>query len=111
MFHVTGISLQMRKVIKLKSIHQCICLRHNYCAASHNAVAFSSRMKYHYFFQKNGELQVCNRIFETTVVLVKAETFVSDFCFFIPEGINLSLKLKTLKFKGQRDSIMKLCPS
>ena len=92
MLHVTGISLQMRKVIKLNSIHQCIysiCLRHHYSSHntvvfSHNTVVFSSRMKYHYFFQKNCELQVCNRIFETTVVLVKAKTFLTDSCFFIP---------------------------
>ena len=33
-------------------ISASICLRHNYCTASHNTVAFSSRMKYYYVGKK-----------------------------------------------------------
>ena len=98
MLHVTGISLQMRKVIKLKSIHQCICLSTSQllrCESQYSCFQFQNEISL--FRQKNWELQVCNRSFETTVVLVKEETFWSDYCFFIPEEINLSLKLKTLK--------------
>ena len=98
MFHVTGISLQMRKGIKLKSIHQCIYLFTSQllrCKSEYKCIQLQNEISL--FFQKNCELQVCNRIFETKVVLVKTETFLSDCCFFIPEGINLSLKLKTLK--------------
>ena len=96
--HVTGISLQMRKVIKWKSIHQCIYLSTSQllrCESQYSCIQFQNEISL--FFQKNCELQVCNRIFETTVVLVKAEAFLSDCCFFIPKGINLSLKFKTLK--------------
>ena len=98
MLHVTGISLQMRKVIKLKSIHQCIYLSTSqllHCESQYSSIQFQNEILL--CWQKNCELQVSNRIFETTVVLVKAETFLSDCCFFIPKGINLSLKLKTLK--------------
>ena len=99
MFHVTGISLPMRKVIKLKSIHQCIYLSTSQllrCESQYSCIQFQNEISL--FFQKNCELQVCNRIFETTVVLVKAETFLSDCYFFIPEGqiLKLILKLKTL---------------
>ena len=97
MLHVTRISLQMRKVIKLKFIHQCIYLSTSQllrCESQYSCIQFQNEIL---FFQKNCKLRVCNRIFETTVVLVKAETFLSDCCFYIPEGINLSLKLKTLK--------------
>ena len=84
-------------MIKLKSIHRCIYLSTSQllrCESQYSCIQFQNEIL---FFQKNCELQVCHRIFETTVVLVKAETFLSDCCFFIPEGINLSLKRKTLK--------------
>ena len=83
MLNVTGISLQMRKVIKLKSVHQCIYLSTSQllrCESQYSCIQFQNEIL---FFQKNCELQVCNRIFETTVVLVKAETFLSDCCAFI----------------------------
>ena len=98
MLYVTGISLQMRKVIKLKSIHQCIYFSASQllrCESQYSSIQFQNEISL--FFHKNCELQVCNRIFEITVVLVKAQTFLSDCCLFIPEGINLSLKLKTVK--------------
>ena len=98
MLHVSGISLQMRKVIKWMSIHQCIYLSTSQllrCESQYSCIQFQNEILL--FFQKNCELQVCNRIFETTVVLVKPEAFLSDCCFFIPTGINLSLKLKALK--------------
>ena len=71
---VTGIILQMRKVIKLKSIHQCIYLSKSQllrCESLYSCIQFQNEISI--FFQKNCELQVCNRIFETTVVLVKVE--------------------------------------
>ena len=98
MLHATGISLQIRKVIKLKSIHQCIYLSTSQllrCESQYSCIQFQNEISL--FFQKNCQLQVCNRIFETTVVLVKTETFLFDCCFFIPEGIISRLKLKTLK--------------
>ena len=98
MLHVTGISLQMRKVIKLKSIHQCIylsTLQLLHCESQYSCIQFQNEILL--FWQKICELQVCNRIFETTVVLVKAETFLSDCCFCIPIRINICLKLKALK--------------
>ena len=98
MLHVTGISLHTRKTIKMKSIHQCIYLSTSQllrCESQYSCIQFQNEISL--FFRKNCELQVCNGIFETTVVLIKAETFLSDCCFFIPEGINLSLKLTTLK--------------
>ena len=99
MLHVTGISLQMRKVIKLKSIHLRIYLSTSqllHCKSLYSCIQFQNEILL--CRQKNCELQVCNRIFESTVVLVKAEeTFLFDCCFFIPKGVNSSLKLKTPK--------------
>ena len=94
MLHVTGIGVQMRKVIKLNSIHQCIYLSTSQllpCESQYSSIQFQKEILL--CWQKNCELQVCNRIFETAVVLVKAETFLSDCRSFIPKGINLNLKL------------------
>ena len=70
---VTGISLQMRKVIKSKSIYQCIYLSTSQllrCESQYSCIQFQNEISI--FWQKKFELHVCKRIFETTVVLVKA---------------------------------------